>query len=214
MNIRPIFWSQTDDSVIEFTLNNSPLQLISKIYPVYLVYSGGTRSSELIKKYSNLKIIHSDKNNDNYKAKLLFDHLKTSNLQYDVSIRTCVDTLILNCNILFKICETHLDKTSEFLIGNADPDFIKTKDLKWIRGACNITSKSLIDKLDINGESSASYDSVYFNACLAAKASIIIHDTFCIGRNYNQNFAAWHPPKCSMQRRLDIHKEIVNKWKK
>lgn len=187
--IRPIFWSQIDDCVVDYPLRNKPLQRISSVYPVYFVHSG-TKCVEILKPvYHNANFIACSNNNDNEKANVMFSLLKAKN-DYDVLIRTCCDCIITDVSKLLDILvEKLLGKHAA--IGNV---MYKNNQIKWIRGGCNAITKSIIDSIDIL-QIDVPFDIAFTRCVQKTGAEIIPYSLFREGASDFLKFPACHPIK-------------------
>ena len=201
-DLKPIFWSQIDDCIVDCPLNNFPLQKISRAYPVYFVYSGVKCHDILKKVYTNAFFIPCLTNNDNEKAKNLFALLKKKQ-DYDVLVRTCCDSVIVNVQWLLNILRDNLsDKHA--IIGNVRPD--------WVRGGCNVISRSVVNCINMPDDSSLSYDATFTLAVKKTGASIISHDLFGIGPENLLKYPVCHPhryPNEEINIKIDRFLEII-----
>lgn len=200
--IRPIFWSQIDDCIIDCPLNNFPLQKISDTYPVYFVYSGVKCHDMLKKIYPHAIFIPCLTNNDNEKAKILFALLKQRQ-DYDVLIRTCCDAVIVNVQWLLNILQDNLsDKHA--IIGNIRPD--------WVRGGCNAISRSVVSCINMPNDSSLSYDVAFTLSVKKTGAQIIPFELFGIGPENLLKFPVCHPHRYANEEikiKIDRFLEII-----
>jgi hypothetical protein len=199
-----IFWSQIDDSIIDFPMSNKPMQEISNQYPVYFVYSGSRCKKVLLPYYPKATFLHCDKNCNITKTKILFDFLKKT-CDYDVLIRTCCDAIIFDVDWLLKTLDNEMYQ-KHAIIGN------KVKVLGYIRGGCNALSKSVVDKINISLKdikSNASFDLFLSGVALSAGAETIHYDLFGCFEESIGKFPVIHPDRTDLKTRLVEFRRLV-----
>ncbi len=187
-DFKVVFFQQIDDCVIDYVLNNQPLIDLSFHYPV-IFSASGSRYTELFSKYHNITILECKENSYYEKWWKFVEYSKT--LDYDVAIRTCVDSFIVDPLVLLKMVKFNSTKYDFF--GNRD---IKTKkEILWIRGGCSIYKKYIIDKFKENVSTIpiAGYDQWIYNNIHDEKISIGAINLFEYGDKYLGKLPVWHP---------------------
>ena len=183
--VRPIFWVGIDDSISDFVKYNKPLQAISERYQLYMVCSGGI--SNKVRKWYHNPIVLECQNSRPMKGRVLFESIKKHG-GYDVLIRTCPDALIFNCNMLFDIVRRYMQPHS--VMGNLS----RNKGRTWIRGACSVTSRSVVDAIEMKwNKGEKSFDQPFFRAAMEVGATAIDKKLFEIGDEYTGTVPVWHP---------------------
>lgn len=216
INIKPIFFQQIDDSVINYVLNNKFLQNISNQHLVLFVYSGGKYKNNIKDLYKNVIILDSPENKHQLKAMIAFNWLKTYN-NYDIVIRTCCDSIILNHNKLLDITQDILKTYDTFVIGQWKKGIYNTN---WIRGGCQIISKSVIDSFtQINKSLIHPYfreaNDVWFTLSIQNNKNITIIDKtlFKCEQTCSYQYPVWHPIQTNSKKNkynkfININKSI------
>lgn len=188
----PIFFQQIDDSVIEYPLNNPSLKNVSNKYQVIFGYSGGKYIDELTSRFPNAIILRSETNSYYEKWKLLLEHLRNNKIEYHYVVRTCIDSLIVDCENLVEIASKEISSGFDF-IGNRDNK--KTSELNWIRGGCNIVSKRMISKFNSKCTKNVKggYDE-WITATIKCCGGVVkIRELFECGDVYSGVLPVWHP---------------------
>lgn len=214
--IRPIFWSQLDSCVKQYPLSNKPLQQISKVYPVYFVCSGTEGFGyidELREVYPRATFLVCSNNNDVQKARQMFDILKY-NREYDILVRTCCDSVIMDVELLLEILQKSIDG-KHAIIGNA---IYRRDKIFYIRGGCNAVSRSVVEQtllpdIKIEGRPKdrfMSHDIVLSKAIKQARASFIEYDLFCLGLPVVPGVPVCHPVKRATRCRYPDFLKIVD----
>lgn len=213
-SIRPVFWSQLDTCVKRFPLANRFLQAISREYPVYFVCSG-TAGMEYVDAlrplYPRATFLQCKNNCDNEKAQLLYDLLRHSD-DWDVLVRTCCDSLIIDVKKLVAILSEKMlwkkDGHSEIAVRHAvigNPVYMEGK-LYYIRGGGNATARSVIERIKMpTGPGAEIFDVAFFNAATETGAEFITENLFCIGPPVTPGFPICHPNKGKKTRFVNFH---------
>jgi hypothetical protein len=201
-----IFWSQIDDSVIDFPIYNIPMQKISNNYPVYFAYSGDRCGTELKKYYPNATFVRCNENSDNKKAEIVFKILK--HVDYSALIRTCCDSVITDVEWLVRVVDEKIGN-KHALMGNVAKDNGDNGEFLHVRGGCNAANKSIIDNIKM-GFMNEPFDKAFSLSAIRAGADIIDYKLFGVFETSVGKFPVCHPDRSPMQVRLEEFKRIVN----
>jgi len=217
-NITPIFLTQADDCVVDYFEHNKKLIEISNKYKVFITCSGELCQNQLRKTYPNAVIINCEENNDLNKINNFLCFMKNYNIKYDVCIRVCCDTIIVNIKqLLLKINKIINDNNYEKLaIGTVVKG--SYNNIRWIRGGCVVVTKPVIDfmidkEIDKNlCQRIKSFDRVWIKKIKLSNATIIQESFFNIGNSINDKFPVFHIKKYKSEERIkkyiDINKQL------
>jgi len=208
-----IFWTNVYDGALGFTENNTSLQDLSEQYEMYFM-SSGEKSREVIEKLYNGHII--DCSNDTaIKGKILFDMLKNRQ-DYDVLVRIDMDAIVFNLNKLTDIIESNIvDKHA--VLGNYKK--FKTKKpnqfsgVRYVRGACQAATRSVIDRIDMVIDKKAGFDIPYAMSFCKTNCEIIKCKLFELSNKYRGKYPVWHP-KEKGEAKLNIFLKEISKYGK
>lgn len=183
-----IFWTLVDDILADYLPLNKPLQDLSKKYELYMLCSGN-KSIKLSKQYykSNIIVTHNDVR---FKGKKLFENLKTRS-DYDVLVKIDLDAIILDLPKLISEIESNIKPMT--IVGNQRESYTGRK---YIRGGCNATHRTVIDKIVMEVPTQPTgFDNPFNMGVLRAGATQINHHLFEICDIPTGNFPVWHPSK-------------------
>jgi len=183
---KPIFWSCCDPAVAKFIEANKSLQDISARYDFYFLCSGGSinRVRELYRGH-HISCI----NDFCVKGNTLFTLLKRRN-NYDVVIRLDMDAIVFDVEDLINRAQRAAGE--QLLVGNDSPD----KRYAYVRGGCNITSRSVIDKIGLlHSDNPSEFDPVYSASVEAAGGKLFSSPIFEESLAYSGELPVWHPLK-------------------
>ena len=198
-----IFWTGSDESIFNFMEHNKPLISLSNQYELYIAHTG-KKGGRLRRLYPNANIIECDSNVRPLKGAQIISLLKST--QFDIVVRLCPDAVVMDLNRL--IAMTQHVAGMRALIGNV---VVKKKSNKptrtWVRGACNATTKEVIDAIKMKvGPKAKSFDQPFSDAVVRAGAKLIDRPLFEIGDVYSGKFPVWHPVQRSIGARFESFK--------
>ena len=183
MALKPIFWTGAADIIEDYFVHNQRLQNISKVYPLYVVYSG--RSDYLQTYYPQARLIPCE---NEWKAKIVQVQKAVENCQYDVIIRFCPDAIIKDVNWLLSRIESGIQGFPDTAVGNQ----AVFAGVTYLRGGCNATPGSIFNRLHLES-SSRDYDTWYTLAIQSAGGRIRDWPLFEINDHYKGQMPVWHP---------------------
>ena len=190
-----IFWTNSWDAGTEYLEKNISLQDISQKHDFYFMNSGA-KSEEAIKKLYNGKCINCE-NDKAVKGDVLFKEL--ASVSYDVLIRIDLDAIIFDLDGLLRKIEENTAGEGHFVLGNTKKfrgrrtTNKKYRGIKYVRGACNATSKSVIDKIDMITEENAGFDIPYAMSFHKTGCKLLSCKLFEINKKYTGKHPVWHP---------------------
>ena len=204
-----IFWTNIYDQGIGYMEANTSFQDLSKLHETYLMATG-EKCQEVAKSLYNGKIIECD-NDKAVKGKVLFEALKARN-DYDVLIRLDLDAVVIDLEGLLKRIETNIQDHS--VLGNVrkikgkSPRKRQFKGLKYVRGPVTATTRSVIDKIDMDVSMELGFDIPYATSFKETGAKIISCNLYETRRDYKGNLPAWHWHKKGKHKRYALKKVI------
>ncbi len=215
MNI--IYLQPYNSSVKEFVVGNRPLQKISEEHCVLFVDTAGD-GEDLSTYYSNVAIVSSDGNVPLQKLCRAIEYLQK--VEFDIVVRTCPDTIIANNGLLLDIIDREMDIEESQLMGR----WVKATSCQqdkwgiegWIRGAGQIMTKKLIDKISVdwiekNGENRSNDFSLMLGIDqISASVDIINEKLLEKGESYSGEKPIWHSPKFKLNKRLECFNNVIN----
>lgn len=208
--LKPIFFMQLDKCVKLYAMLNLPLQEISNNFPVYFVCSGNKEDNyvKLLKKfYPNANFIECEENSNILKNQMFFNAIRTRE-DYDIVIRTCMDSVIVNIELLLEILE---NKMTEDLVFIGNPVF-DGENLRYIRGGCNSYSKSFVKQAILPTKAkNKHFDINITDAAKASGCNIIQHELFSMGPPINKEYPACHPIK-GVHGKSQKFLSIIEEW--
>ena len=193
--MKPIFWTNSWDAGTEYLELNKSLQDISNKYPFYFMNSG-EKSEEVIKNMYNGICVNCE-NDKAVKGKVLFDSLKGKE-DYDCLIRIDLDAIVFDLDKLLSKIETHI-MSEHAVLGNTKTfngrkaTNRKYRGIKYVRGACNAASRSVIDKIDMITEENAGFDIPYAMSFHKTNCKLMSCNLFEINKKYTGKYPVWHP---------------------
>jgi hypothetical protein len=212
--IKPIFFMQLDKCVKLYPMLNFPLQEISNSFPVYFVCSG-TKDDDYVDKlrcfYPKAHFIECPENSNLLKNKIFFDTIKNKE-DYDVVVRTCMDSLIVDVELLLKILEKQiLGKFS--LIGNA---VFNNNSIHYIRGGCHAYTKSFVKHMNSQHIWNQNFNNKEFDiefTELARKygVELIPYELFFLGPPIKKECPVCHPEK-GIRYKSNRYLSILEEW--
>ena len=194
MAMKPIFWTGSADIVSEYFVANKRLQEISQLYPLYILYSGKV---DYLEEHYPKAILIPCENEWKAKACTVLHFLK-DRYDFDVAIRFCPDTIIKDRVRLLQLIEEGM-VGENIAVGNK-AFFAKAW---YLRGACNATPKSVIQKMVLT-PSDRDYDTWYSLAIESAGGVLKDWPLFEINDKYTGTFPVWHPTQYEYGHR-DMH---------
>jgi hypothetical protein len=212
--MRPVFWVSADAILKEFIVENVALQRIAERYPCYFMCSGEVEGADgpepmarFLSRYYRARTITCP-NHMSLKGKLLFDRLNAGEVAYDFLVRLDLDAIVFDVDRLLETARKHV-LGKHAIMGNHFTWFAES----WVRGACNVTSRSVIEALDFAvSDNPTSFDLLYTEAVIQAGATIIPVDCFELEESYTGACPVWHPPKLPLVLRLEAFRDQMKVW--
>jgi len=215
---RLIFWISVHSKIIKYFDANVCLHRLCDKFPVYLMCSGkvqGVPCNEYVASRCNAICMQSQ-NNMTLKGKLLFDELKSRN-DYDAVVRTDLDALVIKPRLLVSMAKRFV-VGKHVVMGNVIKVLANKKTkarTELLRGAGHITSKSVIDAIDMIVRNRVrGFDTPYFASVRRTGATIVRRNCFELGPRYSGKLPIWHPPKHKDPKKYRIFTKQVKRWKK
>jgi hypothetical protein len=164
--------------------------------------------------YPKATFLESEENSDIPKNKIFLDAIGKKD-NYDVVVRTCMDCVIVDVDLLLNIlAEKMLGKFA--FIGNPIFKNEEKTRIKYIRGGCNAYSKEVAKALKLRQYDQ--FDVGFTNDIKKLDVKIVPHELFSLGPPIIHNMPACHPDKGTrykFRRYIDIVSEwVIHKNKK
>jgi hypothetical protein len=114
-------------------------------------------------------------------------------------VRIDLDAIIFDKNRLENMIKEHMI-CKHAVMGNVKkfkgrkPENKKYRGIKYVRGACNVMSKSVVDEIDMIVEEKAGFDIPFAMSFKKTECEIISAKLFELNKAYTGKRPVWHPP--------------------
>lgn len=218
-----IFWTNTYDDGCNYISSNLSLQRISKCHDFYFMNSG-TDSEYCVNKFYKGHIINCE-NDVSIKGKVLFDLLKLKS-DYDILVRVDLDAIVFDLEKLKEIIRENL-LGRHAVMGNVKKFRGMKRDkrkhqvskpyrgIKYVRGGCHATSRSVIDSIDMMDDKKIGFDIPYAVSFRETGCDVIPKPIFEINSKYSYHRPVWHPTGKGLDKletymkNMNLYKDIV-----
>jgi hypothetical protein len=193
-----IFWTNIyDGGGIEYIEKNQSLIDLSQKHEIFGM-ANGKKCQETMKHLYNRVTTIECINDRAAKGKAIFDHFKGRD-DYDFLIRIDLDAIVFDLNRL----ETAIEKNmlgKHAVMGNTKTFYGRRKEnkkyrgTKYVRGACNVASRSVVEAIEMITDENAGFDIPFAMSFKGTGCEVISNKLFELNKRYTGKRPVWHPP--------------------
>jgi hypothetical protein len=193
-----IFWTNIyDGGGIEYIEKNQSLIDLSQKHEIFGLANGKDCQKTMKSLYNKVNTIECI-NDRAVKGKAIFDHLKNRD-DYDFLVRIDLDAIVFDLERLERIIEKNM-VGKHAVMGNTKKFYGKRKGnkkyrgIRYVRGACNVASKSVVDAIEMITKENAGFDIPFAMSFKKTGCESISHKLFELNKKYTGKRSVWHPP--------------------